>query len=195
MSRYRMLSFIASALLVFAGAASAEQRYFEFTGTVTASRDAGFAPVGSVVRGSFNYDDASVGDYFESRAFYDVDIELVMDVNGRRVVSSGSTVTLHDYPDSAADLVRLNSTYGIGIDEEVYPDGYFGIALYGSGLDSLALPSSFDLERFNLAEGGLFLNLTDGVLLDFSVDSIVAVPAPCLKKNGKPDRHCKGKDR
>jgi hypothetical protein len=93
--------------------------------------------------------------------------------------------------------VWVHSTPGIMVDHKIHRTGYFGFSLYGSGLDSVNLPSSFDLGKFHLAEGALFLNDTDGVTLDFSIDTITNVPAPptlCLKKNGKIDRHCKDKD-
>lgn len=196
MSRYGILSFIASALLLFAGAANAEQRYFEFTGTVTRSDDARFAPVGSVVRGSFNYDDAAVGDYLPDRAFYDVDVSLVVDINGHTIVSEGSTVTLYNYDINGRDIVWVYSTPGIAIDRKFYPEAYVGFSLFGSGLDGFALPSGFDLDRYTLAEGGLILDSAVGGLVDFSIDSITNVSGPpelCLKKNGKFDRHCKDK--
>lgn len=195
MSRHIILSFVASLLLVFAGVASAEQRYFEFTGTVTQSRDASLAPIGSPVRGTFNYDDATIGDYFDNMALYDVDVELVADINGHAIVSDRSSITLYDYLNTGGDIVWLYSTPGIMVDHKFHGTGYFGFSLFGAGLDSLALPSSFDLDRFHIAEGGLFLNDTDGVLLDFSIDTIANLPAPCLKKNGKIDRHCKNKNR
>jgi hypothetical protein len=196
MSRNRMLSFVISSLLLFSGAASAEQRYFEFTGKVTRSEDPRLAPVGSTVRGSFNYDDATVGDYFPDMGLYDIDAELVAEVNGRILVSDRTSITLYDY-NGGADIVWVHSTPGIMVDHKIHRTGYFGFSLYGSGLDSVNLPSSFDLGQFHLAEGALFLNDTDGVTLDFSIDTITNVPAPpmpCLKKNGKIDRHCKDKD-
>ena len=191
------LSTVASALLLFAGSVSAEQRYFEFTGKVTRSQDPALAPVGSTVRGSFNYDDATAGDYFPNMGLYDVDAELVAEINGRILVSDRTSITLYDFS-GGADIVWVYSTPGIMVDHKFHRTGYFGFSLYGSGLDSVNLPSSFDLGQFGLAEGGLFLNDTDGVTLDFSIDTItnvLAPPAPCLKKNGKIDRHCKDKDR
>jgi len=194
-SRHRILSFVAPALLVFAGTASAEQRYFEFTGTVTQSRDSSLAPVGATVRGTFNYDDATVGDYFDNMALYDVDAELVADINGHALVSDRTSITLYDYLNTGGDIVWVYSTPGIMVDHTFHGTGYFGFSLFGAGLDSLALPSSYDLAKFHIAEGALFLNDTDGVLVDFSIDTITSLPAPCLKKNGKVDRHCKDKGR
>lgn len=196
MSKNRMLSLFVFSLLVFSGAASAEQRYFEFTGKVTRSEDSRLAPVGSVVRGSFNYDDAVVGDYTPNRASYDVDAELVAEINGHLLVSDRTSITLYDYS-WPADIVWVYSSPGIMVDHKIHRSGYFGFSLYGDGLDGLNLPKSFDLGQFPLAEGALFLNDTDGVTLDFSIDTIsnvAAPPAPCLKKNGKVDRHCKDKD-
>lgn len=194
MSNRRMLSVFTSALLLFAGVANAEQRYFEFSGTVTRSENQAVAMVGSVVRGSFHYDDATPGgDVDGFSAQYMLDTGLVATVDGHLLISDMTSISLQDYPDSAGDLFDLYSTPGIMIDDAFLPDAFFGFRLLGSGLQSKNLPSSFDLSQFHYAEGAVMLEGGGSVLAEFSVDSIVNVPAPCLKKNGKPDKHCRDK--
>lgn len=190
MLRNRMLSVFASALLLLAGTASAEQRYFEFTGTVTRSGNPAIAPVGATIRGTFNYDDAAVGDYFGGwYAYYDADIALVAEVNGRTLVTDRTTISMNDYADMAADLFDLYSTPGMMIDREFLPEAFMGFRLMGSGLNGLNLPASFDLGQFNYAAGEVMLGGGNGVLFEFSIDDI----ASCAKKNGKADKQCKGK--
>lgn len=196
MQAKRMLTAIATTLVLLAGHASAEQRYFEFTGTVTETRDAALAPIGSQVRGTFNYDDAMVGDYLgDYRASYDVDSELAGTIDGNLFVTDRTLVTLYDYADSAGDLFDLYSTPGLMIERDFHPDAYFGFRLLGSGLDGLNLPGALDLSRFHYAFGEVFLDGNGSLLAAFSVDSIINVSPPCLKKNGKPDKHCKHKSR
>jgi hypothetical protein len=101
MLRNRMLSAFSSMLLLLAGTASAEQRYFELTDTVTRSEDPSIATVDATIRLIFNYDDATVGDYFgDTRALYDLDPVLVGQVDGNTLVSDRVLVTLYDYPDT-----------------------------------------------------------------------------------------------
>ncbi len=194
MSSNRMLSAFASMLLLFSGAASAEQRYFEFTGTVTHSENPAIAAVGSTIRGTFNYDDAMIGDYFwDWYAFYAVDAELVAQVDGHTLVTDSTNITLNDYSDRAADLFDIYSTPGMMIDKTFLPEAFMGFRLLGSGLQSRNLPGTFDLSQFNYAAGEVILDGNGTVLAEFSVDAIVNLPPPCLKKNGKPDKHCKNK--
>jgi hypothetical protein len=190
MQRNRKLSFFASILLLLAGTASAEQRYFELTGTVTHSEDPSIAAVGSKIRLNFNYDDAAVGDYWQGFiGFYDVDTELAGEVDGRTLVSDSTTIMMYDYADSAGDLFDFYSRPGIMIDDEFLPEAFFGFRLMGSGLQGLNLPASFDLTQFNYAAGEVMFDGYGTLLLEFSVDAI----ASCVKQNGKPDKHCKGK--
>lgn len=191
MLRSRTLSIFAATLLLFAGMANAERRYFEFTGTVTRSENPGIAPVGSTIRGTFNYDDAMSGDYLQdSYAFYELDDTLDGTVNGHALLSDRTFVTIYDYPDSAGDLFDIYTAPGIMIDDAFHPEGFFGFRLLGSGLQSRNLPSAFDLSQFNYAAGEVMLDGNSTVLAEFSVDGIRA----CVKKNGKPDKHCKNKN-
>lgn len=190
MLRNRKLSFFAAVLLLLAGTANAEQRYFELTGTVTRSEDPSIAAVGSTIRLNFNYDDAAIGDYFQGFiGFYDVETELVAEVDGRTLVPDSTTITMYDYVDSAGDLFDFYSRPGIMIDSEFLPEAFFGFRLMGSGLQGLNLPASFDLTQFNYAAGEVMRDGYGTVLLEFSVDSI----ASCVKENGKPDKQCKRK--
>lgn len=188
MIKIARLSAFASALLLFAGAACAEQRYFEFTGTVTRSEDPTIAEVGSTIRGTFHYDDAMPGDHIQDTiALYDPDTELTAEVDGHTLMTDRTWIMIHDYPDSAADMFDLHSTPGIMIDDTFLADAFFGFRLMGSGLQSRRLPSAFDLDQFHYAAGEVMLDGYGSVLAEFSIDSL----SLCLKKNGKPDKHCK----
>lgn len=183
------LSTVASALLLFAGSVGAEQRYFVFTGTVTRSENPAVAQVGSRIRGTFNYDDDMVGDYIgDTIAVYDLDAGLVGRVDGHAVVTDRVSVFLIDHP-GGGDLFDFYSTPGIMIDDDFLPSGRLGFRLLGTGLQSRSLPDAYDLSLFNYAAGEIMQDDNGTVLAEFSVDDI----SLCLKTNGKPDKHCKGK--
>jgi hypothetical protein len=82
------------------------------------------------------------------------------------------------------------------IDRKFLPEAIFGFRLLGSGLQGLGLPASFNIGQFFHAAGEVMLDGNGTVLLEFSADSIVdtePVPPPCLKKSGRPDKHCSNK--
>lgn len=183
----RVFSSVVSVLLLFVGSARAEQRYFVFTGTVTRSENHAVAQVGSRIRGTFNYDVEMVGDYTgDMIAFYDLDTEFVGRVDGHDVVTDRAFVYLIDIP-GGGDLFDLYSTPGIMIDDDFLPTGRLGFRLLGTGLHSRNLPGAFDLSLFDYAAGVIMQDDNGTVLAEFSVDDI----SLCLKKNGKPDKHCK----
>jgi hypothetical protein len=100
----------------------------------------------------------------------------------------------------SSDIIDINGHTGTTIDGVQYPDGYFGFRLMGGtgALSTRALPSSYDVQDFTFERNGyLFLDSDSGVLVQFSIDSIVGtdVPPPpptptCIKKNGKPFKNC-----
>jgi hypothetical protein len=193
MLRNKLLSVLAAGLVLFSGVAAATERTFEATGTVDYTTNAALAPVGSKVTIRFSYDDGMVGDYIQDwYAFYGLQTFLSGSVNGHGLLSDTANVTVHDTTDSL-DLVDVNSNYGIMLDDTFHADGFFGFRLLGdsSANTSRSLPSSYDLSRFNRERYGyVFLDLAGNQLVNFSVDSIVAVEA-CIKKNGKPFKHCR----
>jgi len=191
MLRNKMLS-VLSAGLLFASAAGATERTFEFTGTVSYTSNAGLAPVGSKVMARFNYDDAMTGDYIQDwYAFYGLTTFVSGTVNGHTVISDRTNVTVNDTVD-AQDLVDVNGVGGIMVDGSFYQDGVFGFRLLGdsNANTSRSLPSSYDLSRFNMEKYGYVMLGNDNYLVQFSIDSIVNVDPTCLKNNGKPGKHC-----
>lgn len=195
MLRNWMFGVVACALWLVAGAASAEPRYFELTGTVTRSENPRIAQVGSTFRATFNYDDATVGSYPQDAfGIYDLDAAFVATVDGHLLLSDRTLITTY-HVNSPASLFDLYSTPGLMIDQRFLPEAFMGFRLIGNGLQGRELPATFDLSQFHYAAGEVMLDGNSTVLLEFSVDAIVNLssppPSPCLKHNGKPDRHCK----
>jgi hypothetical protein len=193
MLRNMLLSVLAAGLVLASGAAAATQRTFEATGTVDYTSDAALAPIGSKVKIRFSYDDAMVGDYIQDwYAYYGLTTFLSGSVNGHGLLSDTASVTVYDTID-AQDLVDVNSNYGIMLDDTFHQDGFFGFRLLGdaNANTSRSLPSSYDVGRYGMERYGyVFLDLAGNQLVNFSVDSIVPVET-CVKKNGKPFKHCR----
>ena len=192
MLRNTMLSVLTAGLVLASGIAGATERTFEATGTVDYTANAAIAPIGSKVKIRFSYDDGMVGDYIQDwYAFYGLPTHLSGSVNGHSLLSDTANVTVYDA--SWTDLVDLNSNYGIMLDDTFHQDGYFGFRLLG-GPDSHTgrnLPSSFDVSRYGVERYGyVYLDLQGSLLVNFTVDSIVPYVPACLKKNGKPFKHC-----
>ncbi|HEY5804282.1 MAG TPA: hypothetical protein VIT90_11365 [Lysobacter sp.] len=92
-------------------------------------------------------------------------------------------------------MVDVYSPPGMMIDDTFYAEGFIGLRMMGRGLESRNLPGTFDLSQFHYAAGDVMLDGNGTLLAEFSIDAIVNLPPPCLKKNGKPDKHCKHKNR
>jgi len=192
MLRHTMLSVLAA--LMFAGTAGATERTFEFTGTVDYSIDARM-PVGAKVTGRFSYDDATVPDYTHSfAASYTPDSFVSQAISGHQITSNGLNVYIQDFVgDEGTDVVDINGTGGMMIDDQVYADGYFGFRLHGdsNANTSVALPSSIDITRYNRERYGNVFDGNGNMLANYSIDSIRSVAGPvCFKKNGKPFKKC-----
>jgi hypothetical protein len=192
--RNTMLSLLAAGLVLVSGAAAAAERTFEFTGTVNYSTDARM-PVGAKVTGRFSYDDATPADYaYSSAAHYSPASYLSGTVQGHTLVSDRLGVYVQDYVnDEGTDVVDVDGHGGLMIDSSFYPDGWFGFRLHGdsNANTSVALPSSFDLSRYNRERYGYVFDGNGNQLAQYSIDSIVTVGATCVKKNGKPAKHCR----
>jgi hypothetical protein len=197
MLRNKTLSVLTVSLLAFASAASAEMRYFEFTGTATASGDQKAAPAGTKISGRFSYDDATAGDLVvPSYMLYEIPTMTVGSFGKHSVVTERTHVTLIDR-DGGGDMVDVYGTGEVLLDDKFHPYGAFGFRMFGTQSDALvgtALPASFDMAKFSPDVG--FLQLYDqdpSLVVEFTLDDIVSVgpPTECLKKNGKPDKKCK----
>jgi hypothetical protein len=194
MLRNTMLSVLTAGLVLASTVAGATERTFEFTGTVNYSTDARM-PVGAKVSGRFSYDDATPADYtFTTMANYSPASYMSATVNGHTLVSDRLSVFVQDYVNNeGTDVVDVDGTGGLMIDNTLYADGWFGFRLHGdsNANTSLALPSSFDLTRYNRERYGYVFDVHGTPLAQYSIDSIVTLGTVCTKKNGKLFKHCR----
>ena len=180
------LSVVVGVALAFSGAASAKDRTFEFTGTVTYAADSGFAAVGAPIRGRFSYDDrtrtalryAGFAGYAFPESF-----ALSATVAGHTVVADTLRVDLwNDYGGNVEDFVNIEGG-PVLVDDELHVSGSFGLMLASPPgatkvFKNTKLPSSYDIEQFDspLTSGWLQSDGSQsGTLVHFSVDSIVVV--------------------
>jgi hypothetical protein len=194
MLRNKLLSVLTAGLVLVSGVAGATERTFEFTGTVNYSTDARM-PVGAKVTGRFSYDDATVADYTHSfAASYSPASYLSATVPGHTLISDRLNIFIQDYAnDEGTDLVDVTGHGGMMIDSQLYPDGYFGFRLHGdsNANTSVALPSSIDLSRYNRERYGFVYDGNGNQLAQYTIDAVAAVGPACIKKNGKPFKHCR----
>jgi hypothetical protein len=194
MLRNTLLCVLATGLALLSGAAAATERTFEFRGTVNYSTDARM-PVGATVTGRFSYDDATPADYtYTSIANYSPASYLSASVAGHTLVSDRLGVFVQDFANNeGTDVVDISGHGGIMIDDTLYPQGYFGFRLHGDSEanTSLALPTSFDLGRYNRERYGWVHDGNGNQLAQYTIDAVTTVGPTCIKKNGKPFKHCR----
>lgn len=197
-------------LLMFAGAASAEVLTFQFMGTVTYTRDAAFAPVGSRIQGTFSYDEETAAvDTSVGYAAYRPESFMSGTVNGHSIVSDRLALDVFDNGGGNVEDMVVVSGWPIMVDEELYVDGSFGLSLAsGPGsteaLPNADLPTIYHLEAFNSDANGQQLTYgwlqengaQGGQILYFEIDSITGgheLDPPCTNKKGKPKKCKKAK--
>lgn len=200
MSSKKYLSIISTALMLFSCAASADVITFKFVGTVNGGN---LASAGSQLIGTFSYDTKSKPvNSSKGNAGYRFADPYVMSatVEGHTVSTNGLGVDIAD--DLGGNVEDLVDIFGVSIqvDGDSYQDGYFGMRL-GSGpgntnvLKNTKLPSSYDVTEFDAvninageirSDGG-----QTGLLLGFSIDSVVVIQV-CKSPNGHSNTvHCK----
>jgi hypothetical protein len=182
---------VAASLMLAAGAANAEVRTFEFTGTINYSVDP-TVPLGTKLHGRFSYDDttpnysptAGVGLY-ESYTF------MSGDYLGHLVETAHVSIGVYNDFGHAWDTVTIVGGYPLMLDDEVMTDGTFSIMLttrpkVTNVVNDVRLPTSYNVADWSptLSYGQLRRDGSEpGTILQYSIDSIVAVDA-CLKQNG-----------
>lgn len=196
-----------AALLMFAGAASAETLMFQFKGTVTYTRDAAFAPVGSQIQGTFSYDEdtppAAINDGY---AAYQPESFLSGTVNGHTIVSDQLNLEVFDNMGGNVEDMAVVSGGPIMVDDDLHVSGSLGLSMAsGPGstetLRDTRLPTIYHLEAFDSDANGQQVTYgwlqengaQGGQILQFEIDSITGGHEPCTNPNGKPKKCKKAK--
>jgi hypothetical protein len=197
----------AASLLVFAGAATAEVLSFQFTGTVTYSRDAAFAPVGSPVRGTFSYEEGTAPEYhFPGQAYYMSPESMSATVNGHEVTSDRLGVDVFDNTGASPEDMAIVTGYPVMVEDQLLVDGTMGLYLMSAqgsteALPNTDLPTIYHLEDFDINANSVITNYgylqedggQTGTIVYFSVDSITGGHESCSNKKGKPKKCKKAK--
>ncbi len=194
----KMLAVASATLLMLAGAASAETLTFQYTGTVTYTRDAAFAPIGSHIQGRFSYDENTAGSIVSAGyASYQPASFMSAIINGHTIISDRLGVDVFDNQGGNVEDMAVVSGFPIMVDDALLVDGSFGLSLAsGPGstgaLQGTGLPTIYHLDAFNSAAyGWVQENGNDGgQILQFQIDSITGGHEPCTNPHGKP-RKCK----
>jgi hypothetical protein len=177
-------------LLMFAGAASAEVRTFQFTGTVTFTSDTAFAAVGTTIHGKFSYDTStapviSMDDY----ASYRPESFVSATVAGHTIVTDRLGVDVWNNFGHANDIIDIFG-FPVLVDSDLSVDGSFGFRLMTApkvttAINDTSLPVSYNVADFSPTQSYGWLQRDgsqSGTILQFSVDSIID---DCRKVNGK----------
>jgi hypothetical protein len=182
---------IAAAVALGCVSAQAELVKFHVKGTINYSNGT-FAdvPVGTPVIGAFTYDTEAEPDYTYESDEYDVasypidpkySFNLKFGGHVLKAVNVRAQVT-DGVPDIQLDVFDLAANPGARLDGAVCEGCFFSITLVASpdhanALDSVELPSSLKLKRFDREHYGyVIVDHAQGPALQFSVDSIRRAP-------------------
>ena len=126
----KMLAVASATLMMLAGAASAETLTFQYTGTVTYTRDSAFAPVGSHIQGSFSYDENTAGSIVtDGQATYQPASFMSATINGHTIISDRLGVDVFDNQGGNVEDMAVVSGFPILVDDALFVDGSFGLSL------------------------------------------------------------------
>ena len=199
-----MLTVASATLLMLAGAASAETLTFQYTGTVTYTRDSAFAPIGSHIQGRFSYDENTAALIVSpGYATYQPASFMSATINGHTIISDRLGVDVLDNQGGNVEDMAVVTGFPIMVDDGLFVDGSFGLSLAsGPGstgaLQGTGLPTIYHLDAFNsdangqqVTYGWVQENGNDGgQILQFEIDSITGGHEPCTNPQGKPKK-CK----
>jgi hypothetical protein len=177
----------AAAMSLLTGAATAASITFQFSGTVVYGAPMAIEP-GTPIVGIYSYDtDTAPAIKLKGYADYQISAPhgMYATVGGYSISSDNLKVTLwNDYKSNVEDMVQLSAGDVVVNGTAVFPDGALAIQLASaphnrSALKDTKLPSQIDVEKFNadpytygfLQRDGA----ADGMLLQFTVDSIVVL--------------------